>query len=111
MKNFPIHIILFFSAALALGSAPAEDSTPDKPNVVFILADDFGFMDLGANNPNTFYETPHLDGLAAGGVRFTQAYAATICSPKAAIRSARRSRTAIRSSQWRGSRSSAGIAI
>ena len=54
----------------------------DQPNVVFILVDDLGFMDIGANNPKTFYETPHVDELAASGVRFTNGYAANpVCSP------------------------------
>lgn len=52
------------------------------PNVVFILADDLGYMDVGAYNPDTFYETPNIDRLAREGVRFTQAYAAApVCSP------------------------------
>lgn len=51
-------------------------------NVVLIVADDLGYMDVGANNPNSFYETPALDRLAASGMRFTQAYAASsVCSP------------------------------
>jgi arylsulfatase A-like enzyme len=52
------------------------------PNIIFILADDLGYMDIGANNPKTFYETPHIDGLAKRGLRFTQGYAAcSVCSP------------------------------
>jgi arylsulfatase A-like enzyme len=51
-------------------------------NVVFIMADDLGFMDVGFNNPDTFYETPHLDALAKQSVRFTAGYAACpVCSP------------------------------
>jgi len=39
-------------------------------------------MDIGANNPKTFYETPNIDSLAARGMRFTQGYAACpVCSP------------------------------
>ena len=57
-------------------------TTQVPPNVVFILADDLGYMDVGAYNPNTFYETPNIDRLADEGVRFTQAYAAApVCSP------------------------------
>src|SRR4051812_12474884 len=53
-----------------------------RPNIVFILADDLGYMDIGANNPNTFYETPNIDNLARHGMRFTQGYAACpVCSP------------------------------
>src|SRR5439155_7787574 len=55
---------------------------PAKPNIVFILADDLGWMDIGANNPGTFYETPNIDRLAASGMRFTAGYAACpVCSP------------------------------
>jgi arylsulfatase A-like enzyme len=70
---------------LVLGLAPACASfaaPAPAPNIVFILADDLGYMDIGANNPKTFYETPNIDGLARKGMRFTQAYAACcVCSP------------------------------
>ncbi len=46
-----------------------------NPNIVFILADDLGYGDLGANNPESKIATPHLDKLAASGVRFTDAHA------------------------------------
>jgi arylsulfatase A-like enzyme len=53
-----------------------------KPNIIFILADDLGYMDVGCNNPKTFYETPNIDSLAKRGTRFTQGYAACcVCSP------------------------------
>lgn len=53
-----------------------------SPNVVFILVDDLGYMDIGANNPDTFYETPNIDRLAETGTRFTDGYAANpVCSP------------------------------
>lgn len=64
------------------GLLPAQaDSVAVRPNIVFILADDLGWSDLGCYG-STFHETPHLDRLAAAGVRFTQAYAASnVCSP------------------------------
>ncbi len=46
-----------------------------KPNVIFILLDDFGYADLGCYG-SKFYETPNIDRLAQEGVRFTDAYAA-----------------------------------
>src|SRR5215471_16320981 len=53
-----------------------------QPNIIFFLADDLGYMDIGANNPKTFYETPNIDRLAKSGMRFTQGYAACpVCSP------------------------------
>ena len=52
-----------------------------KPNIIFILADDLGWADLGCTG-STFYETPNLDRLAKEGMRFTDAYAAApVCSP------------------------------
>jgi arylsulfatase A-like enzyme len=54
---------------------------PAPPNVVFFLVDDLGWRDLACFG-STFYETPHVDRLAATGMKFTQAYAACpVCSP------------------------------
>ena len=39
-----------------------------KPNVVVFLVDDLGYMDIGANNPDCFYETPNIDKLANSGM-------------------------------------------
>jgi len=51
-------------------------------NFVFLLIDDYGWMDLGANNPHCFYDTPNLDRLAKSGMTFTDGYAANpVCSP------------------------------
>jgi arylsulfatase A-like enzyme len=59
----------------------AADPAPAHPNIVVILADDLGWRDLGCTG-STFYETPHLDALAASGIRFTDSYAACcVCSP------------------------------
>jgi len=52
------------------------------PNVVVFLVDDLGQMDIGANNPDCFYETPNIDAFAKTGMRFTDGYAANpVCSP------------------------------
>jgi arylsulfatase A-like enzyme len=51
-------------------------------NVVFMMADDLGYMDVGFNNPDAFYDTPRLNALAKQGMRFTAGYAACpVCSP------------------------------
>lgn len=53
----------------------------EKPNVLFILADDLGWRDTAVYG-STFYRTPHIDALARSGVRFTDAYSANpLCSP------------------------------
>ena len=70
---------ILLGCRMAVCSAPANAT---RPNFIFILADDLGYMDIGANNPKTFYETPNIDGLAKRGMRFTQGYAACpVCSP------------------------------
>jgi len=58
-------------------------ATEKRPtNFVFFLVDDLGFMDIGCNNPGTFYETPNVNKLAASGMRFNNGYAANpVCSP------------------------------
>jgi len=57
-------------------------STPHPPNFVFILVDDLGWADVQCNNPESFYDTPNINRLAEGGIRFSNAYAACpVCSP------------------------------
>ena len=66
------------SLALLLALALPAAAT----NVVFIMADDLGYMDTGFNNPESFYETPNLNAFAKQGMRFTAGYAACpVCSP------------------------------
>jgi arylsulfatase A-like enzyme len=69
--------------------AVSPQHPPAQPNIVFILADDLGIVDVnayaarftGAKPPEMFYETPHLDRLVRGGLAFSQAYASQLCSP------------------------------
>jgi arylsulfatase A-like enzyme len=57
-------------------------SAADRPNIIVILADDQGFGDFGANNPQSKIATPHLDALAKGGVRFTDGHTSSgVCTP------------------------------
>ena len=52
-----------------------------RPNIIFILLDDFGWRDLGCYGSG-FYETPNMDALCAQSMRFTDAYASCpVCSP------------------------------
>ncbi len=61
-------------------AVPALDAAK-KTNFLFFLVDDMGWADIGANG-STFHETPHIDRLAKGGMRFTHGYAAgSVCSP------------------------------
>ena len=52
------------------------------PNIIYILADDMGYGDMGCNNPDSKIPTPNLDQLAAQGMRFTDAHApSSVCTP------------------------------
>ena len=77
--------VLGGAAAAALGSGPLLRAAARgrKPlNFVFLLVDDFGWADIAANNPHTFYETPNIDRLAGSGMNFKNGYAANpVCSP------------------------------
>ena len=66
---------------LALVFPVAAFADPERPNIVFILADDLGINDLGCYGRKE-HPTPNLDKLASQGMRFTSAYAAaSVCSP------------------------------
>lgn len=81
MKRFiVIDSVLLGGAALAAGSCAQQGKTPEqKPNVVFILADDLGWGDLSCYG-QTHFSTPNIDNMAAQGLRFTQAYSGTTVS-------------------------------
>ena len=91
MKNYIFQIAVLLGAVILLGAC---DGKTERPNIILILADDFGYMDcnayaqhtLGTNPSEMFYETPHLDRLAREGLAFSRAYANQLCSPtRAAI--------------------------
>src|SRR5436189_3726818 len=69
-------IALLFFPLLCQAALPAQ-----KPNIIFILADDLGYGDLGCYGQERI-KTPNIDRLAAEGMRFTQCYAgSTVCAP------------------------------
>src|SRR5262245_33652383 len=70
----PLQAIVVLS--LAIGATPAAEPAA-KPNIIFILADDLGWTDLGCQGSG-YYQTPHIDKLAATGLRFTNGYT---CGP------------------------------
>jgi len=52
------------------------------PNIIYVLADDMGYGDMGCNNPDSRIPTPNLDRLASQGMRFTDAHApSSVCTP------------------------------
>lgn len=67
------HISIGSMAALLLLGAAAADAATRKPNIVFVMADDLGWSDVGFNGA-TFYETPAIDRLCSTGMKFNRAY-------------------------------------
>ncbi|MDG1894361.1 MAG: sulfatase-like hydrolase/transferase [Fuerstiella sp.] len=77
-RQFTCVCLLF---VLCCAESDGIETRPARPNIVFILADDLGWSELGCYG-NGFNETPNLDSLADDGLRFTLAYAAApVCSP------------------------------
>ena len=73
--------ILSLSVLLSLGAVHAF-AQPRPPNIVVVLADDLGYGDVGAFNPASRIPTPHMDGLARQGMRFTDAHTpSAVCTP------------------------------
>lgn len=70
---------LLVAVLLVIAPVRAWSAEPRRPNIVVILADDFGYECVGANGGA--YATPHLDALAANGVRFTHCHVQPLCTP------------------------------
>ena len=69
--------------AIAAPAIRAAETPP--PNIIFVLADDLGYGDLGCYGQKQF-ATPNIDRMAEEGVRFTQAYAgASVCAPSRSV--------------------------
>lgn len=78
------HVLTFVLTLLPAAVLSAGDGPPPatRPNILLLLADDLGFSDLGCYGGEI--RTPHLDALAAQGVRFTQCYNSSRCCPSRA---------------------------
>jgi arylsulfatase A-like enzyme len=71
-------LVLLFAACQ---NQPQQKAEPQKPNIIYILADDLGYGDLSCQG-QTHFQTPNIDRLAEEGMTFTQHYAgSTVCSP------------------------------
>lgn len=86
MKKFKLTGILL---PFLLSACTSADNQEDKPNIIFILADDLGYMDtqayaqkvLGTEKSQMYYETPNIDKLVEEGVAFSHAYATQLSAP------------------------------
>ena len=76
--KFRMDFFLFCLAFLTFSNFSTLHALP--PNIVFILADDYGFHDIGYHN-NDIIKTPNLDALASAGVKLENYYVQPICTP------------------------------
>ena len=75
--SFPL-----LAVAICFQVAPLQAAQPLKPNIVYILADDLGYGDVGCYNPASKIPTPNIDRLAKQGMRFTDAHSpSAVCTP------------------------------
>jgi len=71
-----------FLRSVACGGSPSEKTGSSRPNIVFVMADDLGFGDVGCYNAESKIPTPHIDSLATQGRRFTDAHSpSAVCTP------------------------------
>ena len=81
MKKFLLYIGLLFLVYSCKNSDKFNEQNHLQPNIIFILADDLGYGDVGVYGQQNF-ETPNLDRLAHGGMKFLQHYSgSTVCAP------------------------------
>jgi len=81
MRTFIVASVMGLLLGAVVGLAPAAD----RPNIIFIMADDLGYGDLGCYGQQVI-KTPRLDQMAAEGMRFTQFYAGCpVCAPSRSV--------------------------
>lgn len=80
MHNRVLYSLLAINACTNLGTISADDkSAVQKPNIIFILSDDVGLGNVHCTGGH--YNTPNIDSLASGGMRFENCYALPLCGP------------------------------
>ncbi|MCL4134293.1 UNVERIFIED_CONTAM: hypothetical protein GTU68_028795 [Idotea baltica] len=79
-----ICLLLFLLLVIASKNASGFE-TPQQPNIIFVMADDLGFGDLGCYGSKQI-QTPNIDRMASEGIRFTQCYAGSpVCAPSRSV--------------------------
>src|SRR5712671_7945080 len=80
------HLLVSLGWLALATNAPLFAAEPaEKPNIVFLIADDLGYGDLGCYGQNTI-RTPNLDRLASEGIRFTNHYSGSnVCAPSRCV--------------------------
>ncbi len=77
-----IHILIAFSVLVFGVACTPENEVPQNPNIIYVLADDLGYGDIGAFNEQSKIKTPNIDKMAAEGIMFTDAHtSSSVCTP------------------------------
>ena len=75
-------VYYFLVLFMVLGCATEQQQKPNRPNIIYILADDLGYGDLKYYNNNSKIKTPHLDRLARQGMSFMDMHStSSVCTP------------------------------
>lgn len=77
---FTCFLFLFITIGDSAAADTSTTKAPSPPNILLIMADDIGYECFGCYG-STEYQTPHIDRLAATGIRFTQAHSTPLCTP------------------------------
>lgn len=81
MKNQQLFFVLLL-LSIGFSCQTPEDEMPSLPNIIYVLADDLGYGDIATFNKDGKIPTPHLDRMAAEGVKFTDAHSSSaVCTP------------------------------
>ena len=82
LQHLALVCLLITSTLNGADSPASAKASAGKPNFVFILGDDLGYGDVKCNNPEGKIATPHMDAIAARGVRFTDTHSSSaVCTP------------------------------
>lgn len=82
MNKLSFGIITLILFSLLSCESPKKEEPPKRPNIIYILADDLGYGDVSAYNPESKIKTPNIDQLASEGMRFTDAHSpSSVCTP------------------------------
>lgn len=85
MKIRTLFILIIFAVAVLSSCKNKDNSIDSKPNIIYILADDLGYGELGCYGQEKI-ETPNIDGLAESGMIFTQHYSGSpVCAPSRCV--------------------------
>ncbi len=79
---FTRKVVIFIFFVTIYSSCSTETTTPLRPNIIYVLADDLGYGDLSCFNPQSKIRTVHIDKMASSGMRMTDMHSSSsVCTP------------------------------